>query len=638
MIKILIFSGGTGSIALQTGLYDLYGDAVRTDIIISAYDNGKSTGVCRRVFNGKILGPSDLRKNQLTRFKLTYDIGKGTATEDKVLLYELFNERFSKESWEEAYTYVIQKIDQTFDKMAECGFVSAENDYKRDTLRRLTNQFFFTSLTETKREVRETVEGLSFTDFSISNLFYAAAAAANGNSLGLAGKLMAGILEIPDCVHLISDRNLYLHAQTRSGHTITDEGEIVVWDHPEDSIVDISLHDELGNEYIPHMDEGNRTDTTCRKLIDEADIIVFSSGTQWSSLIPTYAHTGLREALEKCSAKKYLVMNNVEDRDMKGVGAAELLDIVNRYISLSKVSIVLNTCAHERMNSLPSSSTYRVLRGELGEKSSHKHDPVKLAAIILRDYFADYLEARYYFFDFDDTVWSSSKDEFCRKYSRLNLKAVYQGFAGKSIFISGNSASHFSSLGQKFRDAAKAAGKPDVCMDIYCNGGNCHYYMKDGCLLPRRTLCSDFNLDKDFSLLSEKIREALENGGWNMEGLNFENRGDCILSIKPLQNRENAKQVIDDTILRMFHTPKYIAQVNGNTTIDIMDSRYDKRMCAGTVCRELGFAPGEVVCAGDSTERGNDFHLTKAGFKVLAVRDIFDFHCFAMTYITTVKP
>lgn len=637
MLKILIFSGGTGSIALQTGLHDLYGDAVRTDIIISAYDNGKSTGACRKVFDGKILGPSDLRKNQLTQFKLRYGIGKSTAAEDKTLLHELFDERFDKGSWQEAYAYVTKKIDRTFDRMAECGFTSAANDRKRDILRRLTDHFFFSSRAETGRKVRKTVKGMSFTDFSISNLFYAAAAAANGNSLGLAGEQMADILEIPDCVHLISDRNLYLHAETRSGYTITDEGDIVAWDCPEDPITGISLHDEQGNKCVPSMDEGNRTGTSCRKLIAEADIIVFSSGTQWSSLIPTYVHSGLRKALEKSPARKYLVMNNAEDHDMKGVGAAELLGIVEHYIRLSGVSIVLNTCAQAGMNSLSSGSHYRILRGELGESSNPRHNPVKLAGIILRDYFADYLEAKYYFFDFDDTVWSSSKSELCRKYSRLNLKGIYRGFAGKSLVISGNSADHFAALGQEFRDAARTVGLPGACMDVYCNGGNCHYEMKDGTLSPKRSLCSDFNLDKDFPVLSEKIREALENEGWNMDRVNFENRGDCILSIKLLPDREKAKRVIDDTILRVFRTPKYSAQVNGNTTIDVMDSRYDKRMCAERVCRELEFAPGEVVYVGDGTEKGNDRNLAGAGFRVLGIRDIFDFHCFITTCIMTEK-
>ena len=81
------------------------------------------------------------------------------------------------------------------------------------------------------------------------------------------------------------------------------------------------------------MDEGNRTDTSCKDLIAEADIILFSSGTQWSSLIPTYMHTGLKEMLEKSRAKKYLIMNNIQDCDMKGIGATGLLGTVSRYIN-----------------------------------------------------------------------------------------------------------------------------------------------------------------------------------------------------------------------------------------------------------------------------------------------------------------
>ena len=96
MKNILIFAGGTGSIALQTGLHNIYGNSVNVDIVISAYDNGKSTGECRKVFNGNILGPSDLRKNQLTQFKLINNLDIETDdNKDKIILYNLFNERYS---------------------------------------------------------------------------------------------------------------------------------------------------------------------------------------------------------------------------------------------------------------------------------------------------------------------------------------------------------------------------------------------------------------------------------------------------------------------------------------------------------------------------------------------------------------
>ena len=50
MLNIVIVCGGTGSIALQHGFDSLYGlSNYNMDIVINAYDNGKSTGVCRKV-------------------------------------------------------------------------------------------------------------------------------------------------------------------------------------------------------------------------------------------------------------------------------------------------------------------------------------------------------------------------------------------------------------------------------------------------------------------------------------------------------------------------------------------------------------------------------------------------------------
>ena len=47
MFNVAVFSGGTGSIAIQEGLSAIYGnDNYNLDVIINAYDNGKSTGTC----------------------------------------------------------------------------------------------------------------------------------------------------------------------------------------------------------------------------------------------------------------------------------------------------------------------------------------------------------------------------------------------------------------------------------------------------------------------------------------------------------------------------------------------------------------------------------------------------------------
>src|SRR3954454_9618065 len=74
-MRIVILCGGSGSSALQYGLYHTLEkrvDGVDVRVLVNAYDNGRSTGTVRQVMNGQILGPSDVRKNHATRCRLMY--------------------------------------------------------------------------------------------------------------------------------------------------------------------------------------------------------------------------------------------------------------------------------------------------------------------------------------------------------------------------------------------------------------------------------------------------------------------------------------------------------------------------------------------------------------------------------------
>ena len=635
MLKIVVFSGGTGSIALQTGLNHLLGESAQVDVIISAYDNGKSTGECRKVFNGKILGPSDLRKNQLTQYYILNRLDEEKEKSDKSLLYALFEERFTKPHWESAYDYVKGRIEATFKAIEEKGAMSSLYQRKKEILMALLDYFFFLPYAGLNRKIRPTIPTTAFADFSISNLFYSAAAAINGDSLGMAGQLMAEILGIPNRVHLISDVNLYLYAETKSGAVISDEGVIVAWNHPEDPIVNISLLDEKGKKYVPSVDENNPMDESCMRMIEEADIIIYSSGTQWSSLIPTYVHNGLREALNASRAKKYLVMNNVPDKDMSGIDATSLLDTVSQFIDLDNTKIILNTNADKSMACLSEDSPYVSIEKELSDEGVKKHNPDKLAATIMSDFYGDYLDAKYYYFDFDDTIWSSSKSSELREVSEDNIRLMYEGFSEKCLIISGNSSNHFDALADKFGAAQDKTTHKDALVNIYCNGGNCKYTMKNGIFTYDGRLCYEFDLNEDYYLLSEAILKKLNSNGWNLSLSNFENRGNCILSIKPLKEREKAKLLIEDVVRDLFggDTLKYTPYINGNTTIDIMNTNYNKQMCSQYVTDELKLKKSDIVYIGDRTEVGNDACLLDMGFKVLAVRDVVEFNSFARTFI-----
>jgi len=637
MKKIVIFAGGTGSIALQTGFKHLYDKSVKVDVIISAYDNGKSTGECRKVFGGKILGPSDLRKNQMTQFALINDVYNETPQNaDKVILYKLFSERFTRVKWQDSYQYAVDQTRKAFSSIRELGLGSEYYDIRETFLLDLIEYFFFDEYASLSKTVRKSILTADLSDFSLSNIFYASAAALNGNSLSVAGTVMAEVLDIPNNVHLISDVNLYLHAETQGGFVISDEGVIVSYDNSKDPISKVLLLDEKGQAYVPAVDEDNYDDTAS-KIIREADIIIFSTGTQWSSLIPTYMHEGFYNLIRESKAQKYLLMNNIEDRDMKGLGASDVLEVVSNYLPLDDVNVVINSHALPSMSQVNEKWATSTLYGTFSEKGEKTHNPEKIVSFLMEDYYKEFINFKYFYFDFDDTIWSSSKDLLMREISKENLVMLYKAFPKCRLIISGNSINHFVALESKFAEASKQCDNKYEDLLVYCNGGNCVYKMTASGMEHVKNISDRFNLNEDYYKLTTLLLCELNKNGYDLNMSNFENRGNCILSIKPLVNRERAKRIIERTILENIPLqnggPKYTPYINGNTTIDIMNSDYNKSLCTTYITEILGISKEDVVYVGDKTESGNDNCIVGQGYRILTVDDVVDFNSFARTYL-----
>jgi len=98
-MHITIISGGSGSANIQKGLYEICPN-LPINLLINGYDDGKSTGVLRKLYLNT-LGISDFRKNQLLEYQLLY--GKNS-------IYNLLNHRFTHY---EAYKYTINLINNT---------------------------------------------------------------------------------------------------------------------------------------------------------------------------------------------------------------------------------------------------------------------------------------------------------------------------------------------------------------------------------------------------------------------------------------------------------------------------------------------------------------------------------------------
>ena len=586
MFNIVVFSGGTGSTAIQEGLSAIYGNEnYNLEIILNAYDNGKSTGVCRRIFDSKILGRSDLRKNHMMQFKVQYAPELKDAASREAVIYKLFNLRLNAESKEKYYIKVCELLE---------NICLSVGDRDIHYLKSLVDYFFFEDFQNNKW--RKNLRDVDFKDFSLANIFYSSAAAMNGYSLSEACRKMTKILGIKDNVHLISDVNLFLQAKTESGYVIPDESDIVSWDNPDDKIVEVVLQKE-GKEYVPVVDEGIDLSRfrSIKDIVEAADVIIFSSGTQWSSLIPSYMHSGLREMLVASKAKKYVVMNNIEDHDMKGVTADDIVGILERYIPMDMITSVVNLDAVPGMNHI---SKGRSICGHISENGGDKHNPVRLVSLIMGDFLNLPGKDMVFIYDLDGTLW----DE--RETSRGKAVGVENMNLFEGIVHSGNNYEHV-------KDAFKYLYHQDKVVQIYSDFGNVHFTSED---YRVELLSEEYVIDS--SVVDELEKVEAFRGKIKVRGEG------CVITIKPLVNREALLQKVQERLAS--YNGIYVAYISGHTSIDVMHRDYNKKIMLKEIMKKENLKAEQVVFVGNETEKGSEACIAELGVRTIQANDVYE--------------
>lgn len=596
-MKVVLFSGGTGSKAIQRGLKELYGDSLDLHIVVNAYDNGLSTGAVRKILNGRILGPSDLRKNQFYQSSL---YGKFKGSEE---LLKGLETRFDAKGRNEALEICLE-VAYLIEDLIDQEFIE-------DAIKK-----FFDN----------PVAGIiDYTDFSIANVFYAALAEKFEYSLEKAGEWFSDkILGIPkDRVLLISDESLFLMAETQLGNFIVDEGDLVQWSRSDDKITNIFLVGPDGERRVPAVN------FKIHELVQDADIIIFSSGTQWSSLIPTYYHKGFNEMIQLSKAKKYLIMNNTEDKDMKGVTADEMLSIISNYLNLDQIKIVVNSSAIDpslRTSNHPNAIIGDFLDFNQDDQRLFKktHDPVKLVHFIFRDFYSDYLNPAKLIFDFDDTI--HGRNNSFKEESKLNIEALIgeSPFKEKIHIVSGNSLKHFSTM------LTLHTKRP---FHFFCEGGNtmCTYSnVKNGekIINIEKFISTRFIWTRENFLLLVEIMKEL-----NIPIFKLDNRNNVVFTIKPLQDSQR-DDLVDKISNRLGED--FVVRKAGKTSIDIYKANYSKNI----VFEEIGYPKGDeyYVVVGDEIEDGNDACFKEVkGVRPLKVNDPRDTKIYINTLLNEYK-
>lgn len=596
MKNIVIFAGGHGAVKLQQSINKWAGSNVNTQIIISAYDNAKSTLACRQVFDHKILGVSDLRKNHITQYKIQKDFHDEKYGNLYEYIYNWLEYRLPKDltkSFYEIYDYV--KYDY-IQKTLENKIPKQDIEY----LMSVADNFFNQPLAAT----------INYADFALSNILYASIANLNGNSLEEAGKIMAKILGIKNNVHLISNINLYLRAKSIFNKDLNDEDVMSQWKNADDPIDHLYYVDRDGNEYYPTVDElPNKEiskDHLCENILNSADIIIFSSGSQWTSLIPTYAQKGFNDIIKRSKAKKYLIMNNVEDRDLYGCNADWILKCVKKYVDIDDFTIILNSNAIDTLNHLEECHK-KVITASL---SNYKGDPIhnlEVFKTIMIDYVSNMTSySNKYVFDFDDTIWPTQS--LTSNIDNLKRFANLKTYIWSMIF-SGNKISRYKKIIENYFNDSNEKLLETVFDNFYCNFGNSKYYylnnkfIFDGKVFKNISMFNHYFNLIDYLIKNLNKNKVFLNYNKKLDYSNFENCGDVNIAISPLDHRSDIIDVINDYIdeYNEFYYTDFHAYINGNTTIDILYKDFNKASCLNEVLKSEKFN-----YIGDKLEDGND--------------------------------
>jgi choline kinase/2-phospho-L-lactate transferase/gluconeogenesis factor (CofD/UPF0052 family) len=489
---ITIITGGSGSANIQKGLHEI-SPKLSINLLINGYDDGKSTGVLRKIFP-TTLGISDFRKNQILEYNLLY----GNTS-----IYKLLNNRFTHC---EPFNYIVNLINNT-------DFY--ENEDLKNFL--LDNVKYFFETEQSKQ--------ITYEDFSFMNIIYCSLLDKYNNDMEMVCDIIKKNLCLKNNIYVNSNENLILKGITKNGKILLDEASIVDFNDINDKIIDVFFDKDY-----PVLNKKTE------ELLLSSDIILFSCGTQFSSLIPTYKTLLFEETINKSKASKFLVLNCDYDNDIINYSGDELVDKLGSYLPLNDIKIIVS----DDMNSslFPTNKKYNYINIPFLIENK-KHKGFLIWKYILNYYFKKYYN-KFYIFDYDYTLYDNNLIELSKENINLleNIK--------NKIIITNNC---FSNL------------LPINCVNIYSNFGN--IYNND------EYVDNNFILKKEDINILEKIIRAID----IKSNYTITNRKNISLSIKPIDRRNEVINIIKPLLINS----NYEIVETGKTTIEFIKKGLSKR-------------------------------------------------------------
>lgn len=330
MLNVVVINGGRGAASLIPTLLSQQG--VNLTSVVNAYDDGKSTGEIRRFF--RMLGPSDIRKVQ--------ELMLPESDADHASSLHLFRYRYPDDVSRSAALADLRAFkDGRTESIVGTSFQSVKIS---SALRRFVGEFL------DGLSVSEKVMGeqLSLADCSIMNCLFAGAHLAFDRNFEDATRYIDRLFKLKGTVLPTSIEDKKLVALRENGEMLYCEAEIVELRsnvrieriYLVDGSVERERFEALSLEekryYLERSHSFVEVSAGVKHALQQADVIIYSAGTQHSSLYPTYLSKGLASAIaDNKGACKVFVTNIGADYETPSYQASDYLLGAYRYLNLS---------------------------------------------------------------------------------------------------------------------------------------------------------------------------------------------------------------------------------------------------------------------------------------------------------------
>jgi 2-phospho-L-lactate transferase/gluconeogenesis factor (CofD/UPF0052 family) len=350
-MKIVLFCGGRGSSNLIKELAD--DSDVELTLIVNAYDDGLSTGKIRRLIPG-MLGPSDFRKN------LGYLLVP--ASEDHLNFQKILEHRLNFDNYSEFPKANESKLD--FYHNLSLALIGSDSELSRvfallaDETKGKILSLIASFLGKVCKELLEDTTLQDMEDFAVGNILLAGAYIQNGNSFSNANDLICSLFDIRARIVNVSDENRFLAALTNHGELVRSEADIVAGkfqgeitevfllldpisdENLEEFKTKISIHEK--HQYLSRLESIPALNSGVQDILSNSDIIIFGSGTQHSSLFPTYKVLARNNVYPPKLSTKIFVSNLEQDSDIIGWSGERLLKGLTRHFRVDSSSEVID--------------------------------------------------------------------------------------------------------------------------------------------------------------------------------------------------------------------------------------------------------------------------------------------------------